>query len=324
MTGTANEPARAGRALSSAGALLYFAQVLLPAAALVGLFGVGRLGRQFPAAASTPALLVPFLLPVLALALEAGGLVAFSSVTLRCYRDLPLRPRARRWRALVPVLLALSAVLAMAEALPRGTERPGAFANELVASARAGCGDDEDSVPVPLLGLSVECQRDRIVGPMPGVAAVQVAMQSLSFSDDLRRVEIADLELSVSRKLTVKLSAKRARISGLSPWARSAQLLPLHRFLVLAAAALCLSLAAAWWWRPATGDGEETARGQRLLRLALGALPGALAALVVIRLDQAQAPAPAYLLAAASAVASLGALAVLRAHLKTSSYFARL
>src|SRR5688500_15292731 len=99
-----------------------FAVALLPAALSVGFFGVLRLARQFPAASSSPNLLVPFLLPVLALALEAGGLIAFTATLLHAFRVVPSRPLATRARVLLPTFAVLGAVLGLAEALPRGTE----------------------------------------------------------------------------------------------------------------------------------------------------------------------------------------------------------
>lgn len=322
MTRTADEPAR-GQGGRSSSPLLNFALVLLLATAAVGLFGVGRLWRQFPAAGASPALLVPFLKPVLALALEAGALVAFSAAVLRACASLPLEPRRRRLRTLLPLLLALLTVLALAEALPRGTEHPGSFANELVESARASCGDG-GVVPVPLLGLSVKCEEGRIVGPMPGVSAVQLAMTSLTFSDDLRRVQIEGLELSARRKLNVKLRAGTARISGLSPWARSAQLPALLRFSVLAAGALGLGIGASLVWGPSAAGGRPSRPGAGVLVASVSALPGALAALIMIALDQDQARPLAYLLITVGAVAALGALAALRPRLtKMFSAFER-
>ncbi len=57
----------------------YFAWGLPLATATVATLGAIRLTHQFPAATGSPGLLVPFLLPVLALALEAGALVALSA-----------------------------------------------------------------------------------------------------------------------------------------------------------------------------------------------------------------------------------------------------
>src|SRR3954463_11290389 len=113
-----------------------FALTLPVAAAQVGVVGLFRLGRQFPAAASSPALLVPFLLPVLALALEAGALVALSAVQLGALlrRATPLLMARVRATLAPPLLLML--VVGLAQLIPRGTEHPGAFANDLVQSAR--------------------------------------------------------------------------------------------------------------------------------------------------------------------------------------------
>jgi hypothetical protein len=290
-----------------------FALTLAAAAAVVGLVGLVRLGRQFPAAASSPALLIPFLLPVLALALEAGALVAISAALLRTVARSSLPVSAARARATLPLLGLLGLVLAVAELIPRGTEHPGAFANALVQSAQASCGGiTTGSVPVPLLGLSVSCREPRrIEGPMPGVGSVQVAMRELRFSDDLRRVDIVGLDLTAARKLRVHLTAGTARVAGLAPWSRSPRLTPGGRLAILAALGLSLWLAVSLGWRaPAplapspAGDGElagEPAnasdpaerkpgtRWMRLLAVLLFAVPGALMAACFISLDQERA-----------------------------------
>jgi hypothetical protein len=298
-----------------AAAVLVFGWTLPLAGLGVGLFGVLRLTRQFPAAASSPGLLLPFLLPVLALALEAGALVAFTASTLWLFRLLPAKPLATRLIGLLPLATLLALVLGLAEALPRGTERPGAFANELIASARQSC-SGSGSVPVPLLGLSVRCNLDqRIEGPMPGVPSVQLSMQSLTFSDDLRRVQISGLDLTAKRLLAVRLRARDASISGLAPWARSVRLSPLVRCALLSGIGLALALVAALLWRPSTIHGDEKRRWRAVARSALGGLPGLAAAVVVIALDQEQARPVAYASALAVGLAVLMALLLARARL---------
>jgi hypothetical protein len=212
----------------------------------------------------------------------------------------------------VPFALLL-VVLGVAEALPRGTERPGAFANELVQSARQSCSAGS-SVPVPLLGLTIRCDQGfRIEGPMPGVPRVQVAMKSLQFSDDLRRVHIEELDLTARRWLSVRLRAKSAHVAGLSPWTRSPRLSPLVRCAMLGGIALVLGLALGVLWRWASPDADARwPRWQRALQVVLSGLPGLAAAVVVISLDQEQAAPESYLWALGAALASAGLLAVLR------------
>jgi hypothetical protein len=325
------------RQLRSFPAFAAFALTLTAAAAVVGLVGLVRLGRQFPAAASSPALLVPFLLPVLALALEAGVLVAVSAVQLRIVAPFtsPLATAAVRARVTGPLLGLLAVVLVLAELIPRGTEHPGAFANELVQSARASCdGTASRSVPVPLLGLSVSCgEPRRIEGPMPGVRSIQVAMRELRFSDDLRRVDIVGLELSAARQLRVHLTAGSARIAGLAPWSRSPRLTPAGRFAILAALGLSLWVAVNVGWplptpppSSATAEADAVTEGasvvvapdtksgkrwMRLLAYLLCAVPGALVAACFISLDQDRAAPLAYGTAALLGLAALGGLRVL-------------
>jgi hypothetical protein len=275
-----------------------------------------RLARQFPAASSSPNLLVPFLLPVLALALEAAALIAFSATLLSVFRVVPARPLLDRVRTVVPALAVLAAVLGLAEALPRGTERPGAFANDLVESARQSCGVS-GSVPIPLLGLTVRCDRGlRIEGPMPGAPSVSLAMQSLLFTDNLRGVEVTGFDLTARRSLTVHLKAKSARIEGLAPWTRSARLTPLVRCATLLAVALGLAALAALCWRPTSPSPAAVPRPTRgwlrWARFAVGGVPGLAAAVVVIALDQEQSPVVAYGVALAAGAAALFGLLAAR------------
>lgn len=287
--------------------------VSLPASALlVGLLGVLRLGHQFPGAAASPGLLVPFLLPVLGLALEAGGLVALSVALQSALLRDPARAIVARMRASWSLLVLLALVLVVAEAIPRGTEHPGAFANDLLETSRDSCSPGS-SVPVPLLGLSVRCDPpQRIEGALPGVPAVQVAMEELVFSDDLRNVEIDALELSAARSgsLPVHLRTRTAHVAGLAPWSRSPRLGPLLRFTILLALGLALWLASVLTLRAplaASAPISLTPPARRALRAVgwvLLGVPGALCAAIFVSLDQERAEPASYLVAAL-----LGALA---------------
>jgi hypothetical protein len=291
------------------------------AARVVGLIGLLRLGRQFPAAAASPALLTPFLLPVLALALEAAALVAGCSAQLRALLTTPQTSFVSRLRATLPQLALAAAVIALAQLIPRGTEHPGRFANELVQSARESCESSSpssasSSVPVPLLGLSVSCGSERLLsGEMPGVRAARIKMRELSFSDDLRRVDIVGLELFAERALKVHLHADRARVAGLAPWSRSPRLSSLLRAGVLLGLVLLVWLAACLAFRPRSAE-PALAAGPRLLlrRIALAVLlatPGAAAATGFVWLDQERAAPVAYLGAALAGLAVLSGVVLL-------------
>jgi hypothetical protein len=288
-------------------------------AVTVAVLGVLRLGHQFPGAAGSPGLLVPFLFPVAGLALEAGGLVALTYSQLAALLRSPLPTVGARARASLPALGLLAAVLVLAETIPRGTEHPGAFANQLLASARDSCTEGA-VVPVPLLGLSVRCEApQRIEGPMPGVPAVHVAMRDLTFSDDLRNARITALELRAVRALSVTLRAGTARIAGIAPWSRSPRLSPVGRFAVLLSlgAALWLLAIAATRSASASASRSEAAASPRVRRLlawlarALLALPGAAVAGAFVWLEQERAEPSAY--AAAGGAAALCLIVVVSA-----------
>ena len=290
-----------------------FVLTLVAAVFVVGAFGLIRLGRQFPGAASSPALLVPFLLPVLALSLEAGVLVALSAAQLGLLLRAATPAAARRARVTLPPLALSWLMIGLAELIPRGTEHPGAFANELVQRARSSC-DKSGSVPIPLLGLNVRCGAPaRIVGAMPGVRSVQVAMGQLTFSDDLRQVQIAGLELTATRSLRVHLEAGTARITGIAPWSRSPRLSPLGRFAMLSALGAALWLAANLFWRPLrpAAPPPSARPWRRLLGGLLLTVPGAIVAAAFISLDQDRAAPLAYTGAALLGIVALWLLGLL-------------
>lgn len=296
--------------------LWHFGLTLPAALAVVAVVGLLRLGRQFPGAASSPGLLVPFLLPVLALALEAGAFVALSLAQLGALAAGPDWSLLRRLRETWSLVLLLALTLGLSELIPRGTEHPGQFANRLVLSARESCGAASRLVPIPLLGLSVHCgDPQRIEGPMPGVRGAEVAMRELSFADDLHRVEIVGLDLNTSRSLKLHLRAGTARVAGLAPWSRSPRLGALARFGVLAGLGIALWLAASALFRLApvgeSGDRPSLAAvpaWRKLLPRLLLAAPGAVLAAGFIMLDQDRAEPVAYLAALAAALVALVAL----------------
>jgi hypothetical protein len=291
-----------------------FGLALVLSVAGVTLMGLFRLTRQFPSASASPALLVPFVLPVVALALEAAALVALASAQVRALARSPA-PRGARLRMTLPLLAATFFVLAAAQLVPRGTEHPGQFANDLIQSAVASCGADGE-VTIPLLGLTVHCAEPRrITGPMPGVRSVQVAMRQLTFSDDLRRVELTDLQVDAKRALTVRLRATTARIAGLAPWARSARLSPGARVAVLALLALTLwsgGIAVGGRLQPNEGAAQRRAsKRMRWLGALLAGLPGAVVAAGFIVLEQEQAAPLSYVAAGAAGVTVLVGLWIL-------------
>lgn len=284
------------------------------AVAAVASVGLLRLGRQFPAAAASPALLGPFILPVLGLALEAGALVALSWAHLRTLIGLEDLASSARIRATLPLLASFVLVLGAAELVPRGTERPGAFANELLETARTSCSGAKP-VLVPLLGLQVNClDAGRFEGFVPGVRAVHVAMQQLRFSDDLRRVEIAGLQLSAERSLRVQLRAGSARVVGLAPWSRSPRFSAGLRVAILGALGFGLWLPACFVfsrrWLSSLQAGSLTSQPRPWAIDLFGNLllvaPGVVIALGFVLLDQERALPAAYAGVSAFGLATLG------------------
>lgn len=294
---------------------LRFGLTLALASLVVALVGFGRLARQFPGASATPGLLAPFLPPVLALSLEAGSLVALSMSQLSSLSHLATLPIASRARSTLLLVALLIVVISGAQLIPRGTEHPGAFANQLVQTARDSCRPGA-AVAVPLLGLNATCERaSGFEGPMPGARGVHVAMRDLAFSDDLRRMTVNDLELTASKRPRLHLLVGSARIAGLAPWSRSPRLTPLERCLTLTLLGVALWLGGTVWWRPRPRPGDAappraTGVERGLAVLLLGA-PSASVAATFIALDQQRAAPAAYAAVAVQAALSVWLLGLL-------------
>jgi hypothetical protein len=248
---------------------------------------------------------------VLALALEAGAFVALSLTAfgaLRLSRESGLSARLRTTWALPPLL---TIVMGLAQLVPRGTEHPGAFANQLVRSAQGSCGAS-DLVVIPLLGLRVRCAPgQRIEGPVPGVRGASLSLRDLQFADDLRRVEMSGLELHLERSLEVRLHVESAKVSGLAPWSRSSRLSPLERFALMSVLGLALWLAVAVGprVRPPREGATDPPLSWQLATPVLGAIPGVVLAGGCIMLDQDRASTWAYGLLALGAASSAWSLA---------------
>jgi hypothetical protein len=202
-------------------------------------------------------------------------------------------------------------IMGVAQLVPRGTEHPGQFANQLVQSARSSCAAS-GSVSIPLLGLLVRCgPEQRIEGPVPGVRGASLSLRQLSFGDDLRRVEMSGLDLRVTRSLQIRLRVHNARIAGLAPWSRSSRLSSLERFGLMSALGIALWLAAGIApSAPESGAPDAGARAAgaawwMLGTLVLSAVPGVVLAGWCIMLDQDRAVPAAYALPAAGAALSI-------------------
>lgn len=294
---------------------LRFGLTLALASLVVALVGFGRLARQFPGASATPGLLAPFLPPVVALSLEAGALVALSLSQLASLSQVATLPAASRARSTSSLVVLLAIVTGAAQLIPRGTEHPGAFANQLVQSARDSCRPGT-VVAVPLLGLNATCETaPGFEGPMPGARGVHVAMRDLAFSDDLRRMTVSELDLTTSQRPRLHLVVGSARVAGLAPWSRSPRLTPLQRCLTLTLLGVVLWLGGALWWRPRRGPSEASlarAAGlERGLAVLLLAAPSASVAAAFIALDQQRAAPAAYAAAAALALAGVWLLGLI-------------
>jgi hypothetical protein len=178
-------------------------------------------------------------------------------------------------------LAVLYAVVSLA--LGSDADRPGRFARQLVAQARASCerAQTPQSAVVPLVGVTWLCfgQRPpRLVGPLPKAGhRAWFTAGSLTPSDDLTRVRLTELMIAArdeQGREVLRVRARQGRISGLPSWGRSGKLAGEGRVLLVALGTLITALGATW----------AVARhsvSNRLVAIALGALP-ALALLALL------------------------------------------
>jgi hypothetical protein len=244
-----------------------------------------------------------FVAPAIAWALTSSRLVDRGEArALFALGVRPLRIVAAGWPAALGV--ALAAALAAAT-WGREAAAPGRAVRELLAGARAACVDAPPPAvaDVPLLGVSWVCfagEPPRVVGGV-GAGHAALAGTGLEVPDDLRALEIVDLELVLPRTdgaPEARVHAATARIQGLEPPGRASNLAPVARAILLAGSASLLAAAAGAVVLAASIRSRAAA-------LALGASGPAAALLVFSALERAPSRPGAYLAVPAAGLAAL-------------------
>jgi hypothetical protein len=185
------------------------------------------------------------------------------------------------------------AVLAGLAALAWGTEAaaPGRLARSLVEQSRRACAGEvaPRAAHIPFVGVTWLCfegRAPRLSGTLPGGSGAFTAAD-LAISDDLRSLHFNDMRLLLGENGGVRLSAREARITGLSPWGRASNLEPTTRAFLLSATGIGLAFLASFY---------VLARSisHRLTSLVLGGAGPSAALLVLSRLEQGDHAASAY------------------------------
>src|SRR5258708_6118730 len=148
---------------------------------------------------------------------------------------------ARVVRATALPALAFAALAALS-ALAGGTEAaaPGRLARSLVEQSRRACAGEvaPRAAYIRLVGviwLCLEQKEPRLWGTLPGGGGTFTAAD-LAISDDLRSLEFGDMRLAFGEGGSVRVSARRAHVMGLSPWGRASNLRPAARAVLLSCA----------------------------------------------------------------------------------------
>jgi hypothetical protein len=222
---------------------------------------------------------------------------------------------ARVVRATALPALAFAALAALS-ALAWGTEAaaPGRLARSLVEQSRRACAGEvaPRAAYIPFVGVTWLCfeqKEPRLSGTLPGGGGTFTAAD-LAISDDLRSLDFGDMHLAFGEGGSTRVSARRAHVTGLSPWGRASNLRPAARAVLLSCAGAAFAFLASLYVL-------SRSIANRFVSLVVGAAGPAAALLVMSRLEQGDHGGWAYawvLVAGVAALAAAGAiLASLRA-----------
>jgi hypothetical protein len=138
----------------------------------------------------------------------------------------------------------------------------------------------------------------RVAGSLPGSGRGTFTALDLRVSDDLRAVDLSDMKMVFGASTVVRVHAKEAHITGMSPWGRASNLRPSSRALLLSLTGAGLALFVALI---VLRGGHSS----RVVALTMGGA-GPAAALTVFSLLERRATAPwAYVAVPVAAVAAV-------------------
>jgi hypothetical protein len=202
------------------------------------------------------------------------------------------------------------AALAAVAALAWGTEAaaPGRLARSLVDQSKRSCTENvaPRTAHIPFVGVTWLCfqgRPPRLSGALPGGGGSFTAAD-LSVSDDLRSLYFSDMRLLLGERGDVRLSAREALVSGLSPWGRASNLRPGLRALLLSSTGAALALLGALFVL-------KWSVSQRLPSLLVGGMGPVFALLALSRLEQGEHGSLAYVCVPVAGIIGLALAAVI-------------
>jgi hypothetical protein len=253
------------------------------------------------------ALWLPFARPLLSAAFEASLLLGVPLAWLLAFCQVDrIRPRARALALLGCVLVCFSAGGAILTDV--GFRAPGRLAQELIETGRSSCASALGRrVDVPLANVAWACPPGSpmiVTGKPPELGGAVFTATALKVSEDLRQLELANLELEVAPKggrIGARIAVGKAKIVGFPPWGR-----PRHVPLPLRLAASLLGALAT------VGACILVSRGNRgsMLPVLLAAVGGIVLLAVQQALDRYQVGALGYLFAAPAGAVMVGVVAL--------------
>jgi hypothetical protein len=206
------------------------------------LFSAWRL-QELTLGSATRRVWLPFLRPLLGAGFEISVLIALPPALL-----VARAAGLSRIGSVVAFSLLAAIGVAGATHFDPGGWAPGQVAEGLLQAARERCAQTpEHRADVPLIGMAWHCPPGgaRLQGRAPLGKHAEFSATGVVLAPDLRAISLTDLELRVGPSSSlgeIRVTAARARIRGLSPWGRPADV-PLGRRLlraVLAALATCI------------------------------------------------------------------------------------
>jgi hypothetical protein len=207
------------------------------------------------------------------------------------------------------------AALAALSALAWGTEAaaPGRLARSLVEQSRRACAGEvaPRAAYIPFVGVTWLCfeqKEPRLSGTLPGGGGTFTAAD-LAISDDLRSLDFGDMRLAFGDAGDVRVTARRAHVTGLSPWGRASNLRPALRAVLLSGAGAAFAFLASLFVL-------SRSIANRFASLVVGAAGPAAALLAMSRLEQSDHGAWAYAWVPIAGVAALAAVAAVLASLR--------
>jgi hypothetical protein len=178
-------------------------------------------------------------------------------------------------------------------ALAWGTEAaaPGRLARSLVEQSKRSCSENVGprTAHIPFVGVTWLCfegRAPRLSGQLPGGGGTFTAAD-LTISDDLRSLHFSDMRLLLGARDDMRLRAREAHVTGLSPWGRASNLRPGLRALLLSTTGAGLALLAALFVLTRSVS-------QRLPALLIGGAGPVASLLVLSRLEQGDHGSLAY------------------------------